>query len=272
MYKIKYADIPNAGDLLNVNIMKQIFHIDVEHTRSAVEADIVGLGSCLASFQYQRPFRMALHEIVNKSVVHHVWGTGFMYEEKEKEPRFIHKVVFHALRGELSKKRVEKITGKSLGAIPLCDGGILAAELFDKRIEKKYELGIIPHFREQDEPLFQEMMKNSKRSVMINLRNDPLKVCEQIGSCDYILSSSLHGLIISDSFHIPNLYVKVSDKLAGDGFKFRDYYSGYGFDVNTVDVNISIPTINNIIDNYRIEQTVVEQKKHEMYHCFPFKK
>lgn len=251
--------------------MKQLFHIDVVHADSVINADIVGIGSFLSKFKYSKNFIKKIFQIIRRKPVNHVWGTGFIREEEEKESKFFHKMVFHALRGELSKQRVEKITGKSLGSIPLCDGGILVSELFDYRIEKKYELGIIPHYREQDEPLFQDMRKISKKSILINLRDNPMKVCEQIGSCEYILSSSLHGLIIADSFHIPNLHVKVSNKLLGDGFKFRDYYSGYGLDANTFDANISIPSIKDIIDNYRIDPAIVEQKKHDMYQCFPFK-
>lgn len=271
MYRVKYADIPNAGDQLNIYIMKRIFHIDMVCADSPLNTDIVGIGSCLRDFYYNKRFRIRVSQVLRQKNVIHVWGTGFLYEEKEKNPRFFRNMIFHALRGELSKQRVEKITKKPLGDIPLCDGGILTSELFDHRIEKKYELGIIPHFREQDEPLFQEMKRISKRSVLINLREDPIKVCEKIGSCDYILSSSLHGLIIADSFHIPNLHIKVSNKPLGDGFKFRDYYSGYGLDTGTVDANIRIPSLNDIIDNYRIEPSVVEQKKSEMYQCFPFK-
>ena len=271
MYRVKYANIPNAGDQLNVYIMKRLFHIDIVCADSPLNSDIVGIGSCLDRFYYDNNFKIRVSQVLHQKTVIHVWGTGYLFEHEEKKHRFFRKMVFHALRGELSKKRVEKNTRKTLGAIPLCDGGILTSELFDHRIEKEYELGIIPHFREQDEPLFQEMKRISKKSVLINLREDPIKVCEKIGSCDYILSSSLHGLIIADSFHIPNLHIKVSNKPLGDGFKFRDYYSGYGLNTGTVDANIRIPSLNDIIDNYRIEPSVVEQKKREMYQCFPFK-
>ena len=41
-----------------------------------------------------------------------------------------------------------------------------------------------------------------------------------------ILSSSLHGLILSDAYGIPNLWISVSNNIIGGDFKFLDYFSG----------------------------------------------
>ena len=47
----------------------------------------------------------------------------------------------------------------------------------------------------------------------------------QLTECQFILSSSLHGLIMADSFGIPNQWMVLSDKVEGKNFKFYDYYS-----------------------------------------------
>ena len=51
---------------------------------------------------------------------------------------------------------------------------------------------------------------------------------EDIDKCDFILSSSLHGIIVADSFNIPNAWIYLTDKVIGKGFKFHDYFSAIG--------------------------------------------
>ena len=58
----------------------------------------------------------------------------------------------------------------------------------------------------------------------------PNEVIDKICSCENIISSSLHGLVISDSYNIPNcLFVSRESMLAihhnQGAFKFKDYYS-----------------------------------------------
>jgi pyruvyltransferase len=47
---------------------------------------------------------------------------------------------------------------------------------------------------------------------------------EELNSCEYIFSESLHGLIIADAYGIKNAWIKMGGDV-GDGFKYRDYYS-----------------------------------------------
>lgn len=64
----------------------------------------------------------------------------------------------------------------------------------------------------------------------------PEKVIKQIKQCKYIASSSLHGLIIADAYHIPNIRIVDYDTFAypACNYKFEDYYSALGLEDNFV--------------------------------------
>ena len=49
------------------------------------------------------------------------------------------------------------------------------------------------------------------------------KVVDYIYSCDIILSSSLHGIIIADAYNIPNIWLDEFPLNEGH-FKFKDYF------------------------------------------------
>ena len=81
--------------------------------------------------------------------------------------------------------------------------------------------------------------------MVINLLDDIDTVTENITSCGYTVSSSLHGLIVSHAYNVPSLWVNFSDdKLVGDNIKFKDYFSSVDisfyapFQINLDQINI----------------------------------
>lgn len=123
-YKIAYSKIQNAGNLLNEYIIERIFGIDMVCANSYNEANIVGIGSCLEKYQYSDSFKRREKQFLLPNSPIYVWGTGFMYKEPDVLHGFYNKnLKFSAVRGSLSKKRIEKILNKELNDIPLCDGG-----------------------------------------------------------------------------------------------------------------------------------------------------
>lgn len=122
-----------------------------------------------------------------------------------------------ALRGPLTAKGIP-------GSYTLGDPGILADELVEHQ-EKKWDLGIVPHF--QDTTLverFKTLIPEKFTVKVIDPKDDPLEVVRQIGSSRRIVTSSLHGMIVADAFGVPRR-VEICDKMKNDGgdFKFRDY-------------------------------------------------
>ena len=177
---------------------------------------------------------------------------------------------FHAVRGELTRRRVERMVGRTLD-IPTGDGGILADELLDTLPEKRYDIGIVPHVCDLNAPAAAELVRRYDNAKLINVKDDPITVLTQIAQCRCVLSSSLHGLIAADSFHIPNLHIVFSDRPLGDGYKFDDYYSAYDVQHRPWDLRVNAaPTLSEAADGWRIRPEQVEEKKRLMRAAFPY--
>lgn len=270
-YKIFYPIIPNMGDLLNKDMIEDVFNIEVEQA-SLKECDIIAIGSTLDHTMYSTDMIQRLKQRIayfgSKKV--HIWGTGFIRDNPEKDTKFVYKdVEIHAVRGELSKKRVEKVLDKKLD-IPTGDGGLLVERWVGYYPEKKHKVGIIPHFKEQEHPSVKKLLEGYEDTTLINLREDPKTVCEKIGECEYIISSSLHGMIVADSFHIPNIHITLNNGMFGDGNKFADYLSGFGVEHKPFDCEKGdIPSLQLVKDSYKISIEQVEKKKQQLFDAFP---
>lgn len=93
---------------------------------------------------------------------------------------------------------------------------------------KRYRLGIIPHIDDLRHPVIEEIReKHVDEILIIDLAHysEWTSVIDQICSCKCILSSSLHGLIVSDAYQVPNCWIELSGKLIGGHYKFYDYAS-----------------------------------------------
>ena len=267
--RVTYRRIPNMGDMLNVPLIKEVFGYDVKYSTklSVLRAIGSGLGSLVAE-QNAKSFYKLLYKPFLPKV--HVWGTGFMNYAKSDKYFIVRKMEVAALRGRLSKERVERALDSELSC-PLSDGGILASYLLKEKEEKRFKIGVIPHFRERQNPIFKKLADSYNDSLLIDVTQDPHIVIQQIAQCECIISTSLHGLILSDSLGVPNVHAVYSSLIKGDGFKFDDYYSGYGMEHLYIRLRDNdVPQIYDIVNNYAISHNQVEQKKREMIEAFPF--
>src|SRR5699024_4415351 len=77
------------------------------------------------------------------------------------------------------------------------------------------------HWKEVDR--FKERFGEEYHIIDLRTR-DVFKVISEITASEYILSSSLHGVIVPHAYQIPALWIE-DGYIDTDGFKFQDYFS-----------------------------------------------
>ena len=213
---------PNWGDELNKTLVSYLSGGEVQYG-TRVDKHYLCIGSIL--------------RLANENSV--VWGSGFIKENEEAAGEGL----FLAVRGPLSRNKLLD-QGFSCPQI-YGDPALLLPRFYNPPITKKYKLGIIPHYIDQDNEWLDQFKDNPNVNIINILNPNVLEFVDEIKKCDVILSSSLHGIICGDAYGIPSYWIKLSDKVIGEGFKFRDYFlsvkrskrSDYYIDINTFKLN-----------------------------------
>ena len=103
----------------------------------------------------------------------------------------------------------------------------------------KDKTGIIPHKTNYNKYVNKI---DTKKFYLINPTSKWKNVINSIYSCKAIISSSLHGLICSDAYNIPNIWLD-EYKLSEGEFKFKDYFESQNREY------IKITNLNNYDDS-----------------------
>ena len=160
-----------------------------------------------------------------------VWGSGVSGQERT----FVYPNNILAVRGPKTKEFCDRygiscpeVYGDPALLLPLVYKASPPALPHREGASKKYRLGIIPHVVDQQHPVIREIKeKYADEILVIDLAHYEkwTDVIDQICSCDCILSSSLHGLIVSDAYQIPNCWIELTGRISGGHFKYYDYAS-----------------------------------------------
>lgn len=210
-WRWKYPTELNFGDEVTAPLVERITGRRVTWA-PLEEADLVGAGSVLQNVMRSK-----------RTTMPSVWGTGLIRPYEGVIPDGF---LPWAVRGRLSNAIFEDRLAPG-GELPLGDPGVLASRLVDGSVKKRYALGVIPHYKDANDATFSELMRGSSSVRRIDVAWTPEEVAREIAACHAVVSSSMHGLIFADSLGVPNLRLKVSDKLVGGDFKFRDYASAF---------------------------------------------
>ena len=196
-----WKDIPNFGDALAPFLLKRFANIDVEWAKPK-DADVISVGSVL--------------EHIPPNWHGYVLGSGRLKPDSKLHLNDQMHIV--GLRGPLTAECWPR-------PVVLGDPGLLADELVGSQ-SRTYDLGIVPHWTDKTLITDKRFVGHWWSTLIINPRDNPLKVVAQIGSCKKIVTSSLHGLIVADAFGIPRRFeYEYLPRFNKEGalFKFRDY-------------------------------------------------
>ena len=198
-YWFEKKDITNFGDMLNPYLIEKLAHKKPRLVNEFCTKNyLIMVGSIMSK--------------VNRHAT--VWGAGIKYRNE----RFNKPGKILAVRGPLTGSRMSELGYKTTRTYG--DPAMLMPLIYKAQGAKKYKLGIIPHY--VDYKKVSQMITN-KNLHIINVLDPVEKTIDNINSCSFTITSSLHGLIISHAYGIPSIWVEFSSKLSGDGTKFNDY-------------------------------------------------
>lgn len=187
----------NFGDELGAIILRKL-GLKV-HRVAFADADYLLTGTMLDPAETKNP---------NATVI----GTGSGYTHESE-----HNFNVLAVRGQMS--------ANNLGVrVPLGDLGLLASRIWPKQ-PTRYNVGVVRHYVDHDDYPFAD--------IVIDATEDAETVINKISSCRVILSSSLHGLIVADSYGIPNMRIARDDVISGN-WKWMDYKTAFVKPLNEI--------------------------------------
>jgi len=149
-----------------------------------------------------------------------VWGSGIMSRNDRISPR----AALRSVRGPLTRE-VALACGADCPAV-YGDPALLLPRLYQPPAVVRRGMGLVLHF--SDKPRLAAQVVSSARVRIIDVQSPVEAFVDQIVACEFVASSSLHGLIVSHAYGVPAVWIKFHDLPSGDDSKFHDYYLSVG--------------------------------------------
>lgn len=224
------SDSRNWGDMIATNLYHLITGrkpVAIPMDRCATEPHFLTVGSVL---------RMADSNSI-------VWGTGFLTPDdgigglnwKRQNSEVLHKPLkICAVRGPLTRQKLHDM-GFDCPEV-FGDPAWLLAKFYRSTAKQKFKLGIVPHFKDRHSEVIREMRRLDGVLIIdpvcsrfsVTTHSKYMRFLNQIQSCEYVASSSLHGLIMADAYGIPARWCITSPTAWESEFKFLDYFASIG--------------------------------------------
>lgn len=163
-----------------------------------------------------------------------VWGSG----SPHANDTLAADAVYHSVRGP----RTRELVLRNGGTCPEVygDAAWFLPVLYRPAVQKTHKTGLILHFTHEDAPL--DVDPSIRRINIRRLGYDQIEdFLTEVLSCERIVSSSLHGVIIAQAYGIPACLATVTNarqQIHGDGIKFQDYYASVGVQTPPVPLDL----------------------------------
>lgn len=191
-----------------------------------------------------------------------VWGSGIIKKnDKIKGGNFL------AVRGPRTAKRLEELGLKAPKVFG--DPALLVPLYYKKSCPVQYKIGVIPHFFNYES--INKLGGDTENILIINLLSGDIEgTLDQMLSCEKIISTSLHGVILAHAYGIPAVWWKYSE-LNGDDVKFYDYFESVGL---TIPSDFKDKTLEEMIQMeayYLPDANQIQKRQKELLDVFPYK-
>jgi pyruvyltransferase len=205
VYLKQFTEAPNVGDAIGARIVEGVTgrRVQIAGEAPLPVPNLIGIGSIL-------------HWSDERSVI---WGSGLI------APNLGYRIPAEvlAVRGTLTR---DDLAARGVRCPDvLGDVGLLLPE-FIQPSPPRHPVGLVPHYVDLDSAFVERCRRDGV--PIVDVRETPETYVDQLTSCRRIVSSSLHGIVIAHAYGIAAAWVKISDRVHGDGFKFFDYYSSLG--------------------------------------------
>ncbi|EAR21595.1 polysaccharide pyruvyl transferase family protein [Nitrococcus mobilis] len=129
-----------------------------------------------------------------------------------------------AVRGPLTRDRVR---AAGIDCPPVYgDPALLLPVLYTPKEPVRHSMGLVLHF--SDRPRLAGRFSLQPRTRLIDIQDPVETVIDAIGSCEWVASSSLHGLVAAHAYGRPAAWIEFRPLPSGDRSKFRDYLQAIG--------------------------------------------
>jgi pyruvyltransferase len=175
-------------------------------------------GREVVSADPNKPHYVAIGSILNLANSNsEVWGAGSF--GTEARARLATEASYAAVRGPLSRARLQA-RGIQCPEV-YGDPALLAPAYFAPRVGKTHKYGVVTRWSEKR---WQKTEVSPDVKVIDLGTTDVEGVIEAMLSCRFIVTGSLHGLIMADAYGIPSAWVMTRTAYGGE-YTFFDYFS-----------------------------------------------